>query len=83
MKERETLTVMETAAYLGLSRNSTYEAIRRNEIPHVHIGKRILVPRAALEQLLGAPAEGRSAGEASESDQADRDLTTTLRSNGR
>ncbi len=37
---------------LGLSRNSTYEAIARGDIPSIRIGKRILVPLAALERLL-------------------------------
>lgn len=39
---------------LGLGRNATYEAIARGEIPSVRIGKRILVPRAALQRLLDA-----------------------------
>lgn len=37
---------------LGLSRGLVYEAIRRGEIPSVRIGRRILIPCAALERLL-------------------------------
>ena len=42
----------EAGKLLGLGRNATYEAIRRNEIPHIKIGKRLLIPRAALDRLL-------------------------------
>jgi len=51
---RATLSIDETALYLGISRQSAYEAARRGDIPTIRIGRRILVPRAALEQLLKA-----------------------------
>ena len=50
--ERLTLTVNETARILGLSRNTAYRAILSNEIPHIKIGKRILVPKQMLNKLL-------------------------------
>jgi excisionase family DNA binding protein len=53
-QERLTMTVEEAAAALGISRAFAYEAVTRNEIPHVRIGRRILVPRAALERMLGS-----------------------------
>ena len=53
-KEKLTLTVDETAKCLGIGRNSAYEAIARGEIPVVKVGKRLLVPKAALEILLAA-----------------------------
>ena len=53
-KEKLTLTVDETAKCLGIGRNSAYEAIARGEIPVVRVGKRLLVPKAALERLLAA-----------------------------
>lgn len=49
---RKTLTVAEAAAALGISRNSAYEGIQRGEIPHLKIGRRIVVPRAALRRML-------------------------------
>jgi len=49
-----TFTVDETAKILGVGRNSAYEAIARGEIPVVKVGKRLLVPKAALEILLAA-----------------------------
>jgi len=53
-REKLTLTVDETAKCLGIGRNSAYEAIARGEIPVVKVGKRLLVPKAALEMLLSA-----------------------------
>ena len=53
-EEKLTLTVDETARCLGIGRNSAYEAIARGEIPVIKVGKRLLVPKAALEVLLAA-----------------------------
>ena len=57
MTQRKTLTVDETAAITGLSRQSTYDAISRGELPSIRVGRRILIPRAKLEELLGGPIE--------------------------
>ncbi len=51
---RSTATVMETAKRLGIGRNQAYAAVKRGEIPVIQIGKRLLVPLAALDRLLGA-----------------------------
>ena len=48
-----TLTVMQTAKLLQISRNLAYEAIRTGQIPSIKVSKRILVPRAQLMKLLG------------------------------
>jgi excisionase family DNA binding protein len=56
MAERESravLTVEEAGRLLGVSRGLAYEAVQRGEIPSVRIGRRILVPAAALRTLLG------------------------------
>lgn len=39
---------------LGLGRNATYEAVARGEIPVIRFGRRIVVPKAKLLQLVGA-----------------------------
>ena len=52
MEEKIIYTVDEAAILLGISRPSAYNGIERGEIPHIRIGKRILVPRVALEKLL-------------------------------
>ena len=48
--ERITMTVIEAAAALGISRNSAYAAIREGTFPVevIRIGSRILVPRDKL-----------------------------------
>jgi excisionase family DNA binding protein len=46
------MSVEEAAIVLGISRTFAYEAVARGEIPCIRIGRRILVPRAALNRLL-------------------------------
>ena len=52
MATRDTFTVDEVAERLGIGRNAAYDAIRRGELPALRIGRRIIVPRAALDRLL-------------------------------
>jgi excisionase family DNA binding protein len=47
-----TYSVDEVAKLLGLSRGCAYEGIRTGQIPCIKVGRRILVPRRALESLL-------------------------------
>ena len=56
--QRMTVTVEEAATILGVGRNKAYEAARSGEIPAIRIGKRLLVPRAALKRLLAIGALG-------------------------
>lgn len=51
-----TYTVQETAALLGISPPSAYEGVHSGVIPSIKIGRRILVPRAALARLLEGAA---------------------------
>lgn len=48
-----TYTVPEAAALLGISRSTAYECVRRGEIPSLTLGRRVLITRTQLEQLLG------------------------------
>ena len=50
--ERLVLTVDETAALLGISRGLAYQMARQGNIPTVRLGRRLLVPRPALERML-------------------------------
>jgi excisionase family DNA binding protein len=52
--ERLTLTVDEAATLLGISRAFAYEAVNNGDIPSIRIGRRILVPKIALERMLGS-----------------------------
>lgn len=51
-QQRATLTVDEAALRLGIGRNAAYDAVKRGEIPSIRIGRRLLVPVAALERML-------------------------------
>ena len=50
--QRATTTVEAAAKRLGIGRNQAYAAAARGEIPVIRIGKRLLVPIAALERLV-------------------------------
>jgi hypothetical protein len=54
----KTLTVPEAGrVYFGLSRNSSYEAARRGDIPTIRIGRLLRVPVVALERKLEEAAQ--------------------------
>lgn len=50
--ERLTLTVEEAAAALGIGRTMAYYAVKSGQIPSVRIGKRRLIPKDGLKQML-------------------------------
>lgn len=67
-KQTASITADEAHTLLGgskvLSRSSWYNAIRRNEVPHIRLGKRILIPRHAFNRWLeaaGQPMSGTAA----------------------
>lgn len=51
-QEPLTYTVEEAAQLLRIGRGTCYEAVRSRQLPSIHIGRRILIPRCALERLL-------------------------------
>lgn len=52
-REHPTLNLWPTTGQLlNLSRQSTYDAANRGEIPTIRIGRRLLVPTAALYRML-------------------------------
>jgi len=52
VEDRLVFTVEEAAQLLGISRSFAYEAVQRGDIPSMRIGRRILVPKAALLRYL-------------------------------
>ena len=44
----EYLSPEEFWTYLGLSRNTVYDLLRREEIPHIRFGRVIRIPKTAL-----------------------------------
>ena len=52
LETRLCITVPEAAAMLGVSRNFGYELVKQGQLPVIRLGKRLLIPRAALERML-------------------------------
>ena len=55
---RQTLSVAEAAEVLGISRAHAYDCVRSGELPSITLGRRVVIPLRALDELLdgGAPA---------------------------
>jgi excisionase family DNA binding protein len=51
-QDKLTLTVPETAALLGISRAHAYELVARHELPAIRLGRRVLIPRQAIQDLI-------------------------------
>ena len=52
----EFLSPEEFRQYVGLARSTVYDLLRRNQIPHVKVGRGIRIPKSALRC---DPPEGR------------------------
>jgi len=59
--QRLTMTVEEAAGALGISRACASSAVGRAEIPWIRIGRRILIPKVALERMLNAVTKAEAA----------------------
>ncbi len=53
-----TMSVDAAARYLGISRSHAYDLVRAGELPHLRLGRRILIPTRDLDALLGRGAGG-------------------------
>ena len=51
-EDRLVWTVEEAARLLGISRAHAYELVARGELPHLRLGRRLVVPKHAIELLL-------------------------------
>ena len=50
--KRLCITVPEVAEMLGISRNFAYELVKQGQLPVIRFGKRLLIPKMALERML-------------------------------
>lgn len=50
---RRAMTVTEAAAALGISRALAYQLVARGDLPALRLGRRLVVPRRAIDVLLG------------------------------
>ena len=46
------LTVEEASRLLGISRAHAYELVARGELAHIRLGRRVVVPRRAIDELI-------------------------------
>jgi excisionase family DNA binding protein len=60
--ERMTVTVEEAAQLLGIGRSTAYIAVRTGELPRIRLGRRLLVPRAQIDRMLGLNDERPEGG---------------------
>lgn len=54
--ESLTFTVSEAARVLGISRTTAYECVRTGELRAVRLGRRLVVPKVAVAELLAGPS---------------------------
>ena len=57
--QRLTISVAEAGQLLGISRGLACTLVNRGDIPSIRLGRRIVVSRQALDQLLDVPRRGR------------------------
>lgn len=50
--ETQTLTITQTAKILGISRGLAYQLARDGELPVLHLGNRMVVPRIRLDEFM-------------------------------
>ncbi len=59
--ERVVYDVPEAGAKLGLSRNASYEAAARGELPTIRIGRLLKVPKISFDRMLEQAGAKQSA----------------------
>jgi len=57
---RLVLTVAEAADRLGISSDLAYDLVARGELPSLRLGRRIVIPRFALLELVASATSGGS-----------------------
>ena len=60
---RLVLSIPEAAAALGVSDDLVYELTHRGELPHLRLGRRVVIPVRAIEALVDACVAGFDADE--------------------
>jgi excisionase family DNA binding protein len=65
MREQESLVLNvwpDVGQALNLSRATTYSLVNQGIIPSIRLGKRVVVPRKALEELLASAGKVKGSG---------------------
>ena len=53
-EERLVWSIEEAGRRLGISRAHAYQLVARGDLPHLRLGRRLVVPKRALESLLAS-----------------------------
>ena len=56
--EPKVVSVPAAAVMLGIGRNHAYELCRTGVLPNVRLGRRIVIPTAAIDRLLAVAGTG-------------------------
>jgi len=56
--DRLVLTVREAAELLGISKDLAYDLIARHELPHLRLGRRLVIPKRLLVEMTESATEG-------------------------
>jgi excisionase family DNA binding protein len=56
-QERLAFSITEAAALLGVGRTLAYQMAKSGELPTVRLGRRVVVPRAQLKELLAGEVD--------------------------
>lgn len=82
-----TYSVKEAAKVLGVGRASAYELVRTGRLPHIQIGRRMLISRAVLREFLGllpdenalAQSQGKDADREKAGEEEETTYVVTIR----
>ena len=58
LRLRPTITVQEYARFIGVSKDTAYEAAARGELRVLRLGRRVLIPTATVLRDLGYDVDG-------------------------
>lgn len=61
-KHAPNLSVRGMARYLGIGENLAYRMCAENKVPHIRLGNRIVVSRAALDRMLAGQDSEKESG---------------------
>ena len=51
-----TYSVSEAASVLGISRTTAYECVHTGQLRSVRLGRRLVIPKSVIDELLAGPA---------------------------
>ncbi len=58
IESQKCLSVAETARLLGICESKVYRLVREGSLPHLRIGRRLIIPTTALQEWIGAQVRG-------------------------